>query len=280
MAESFFNVEDFIQSILSQLDKVQDALRMKSVNRPLTYALKDFSLDFQVFGDVDQTGVVRFRPASANEAGSSTLRLGFTTITKPMIEENTVSMSASRSPTLEEVGLAPDEARRLEGLGVRTTAQLDKLQRAAGSSTVARLAGVPTARLSDALRRGLPAIHGVQVGTQKVPAPEIHVAPPPPAPPSPIGGGNLRPSAVGLPRQVKIGGSNFPDILRAKFEAQPIDIARASEDEIVLHVPETAPNRGTLELTFGEDDVRRLQLEFHDPTQAHSGVDLWGGGPS
>src|SRR6516165_878257 len=102
MAESFFSVEDFIQSILAQLDRVQDALRMKAVNRPLTYALKDFSLDFHVFAQVDASGVVHFRPAAANESGSSTLRLGFTTITKPMIEENTVSMAATRSPTLEE----------------------------------------------------------------------------------------------------------------------------------------------------------------------------------
>ena len=53
MADSFFNVEDFVQSILSQLDRVQDALRLKAVNRPLTYALKDISLDFHVFAELD-----------------------------------------------------------------------------------------------------------------------------------------------------------------------------------------------------------------------------------
>ncbi len=299
MGESFFAVEDFIQSILSQLDRVQDALRMKAVNRPLTYALKDFSLDFHVFGDVDANGIVRFRPAGANEAGSSTLRLGFTTITKPMIEENTISMAASRSPTLEEAGLAPEEARRLEGLGVRTTSQLDKLQRAAGSSTVSRWAGVPQTRLSDALRNGQPKIHNVQVGTKHGPSPvgSRPSAPPPPpprvsAPPTPASGPFRppltppRPVAGGLPRQVKLGGANFPDVLRAKFDDQPVDVARSSDDEIVLHVPENAPSAGTLEITFAEGDVRTFEIAFDDDHGSNGraasppGDDLWGGGAS
>ena len=70
-----FLVEEFINSILAQLDRVQDALRVKAVNRPLTYALKDFSLDLHVFAEMDQSGEVRFRPAATNEPGASTLRL-------------------------------------------------------------------------------------------------------------------------------------------------------------------------------------------------------------
>ena len=83
---SSFLVEDFLNSITVQLDRVQDSLRLKAINRPLTYALKDFALDLQVFVELDAHGSVRFRNASANEAGASTVRLGFTTITKPMID--------------------------------------------------------------------------------------------------------------------------------------------------------------------------------------------------
>ena len=39
-AETSFLVEEFIDAITTQLDRVQDSLRVKAVNRPLTYALK------------------------------------------------------------------------------------------------------------------------------------------------------------------------------------------------------------------------------------------------
>jgi hypothetical protein len=235
MAESFFAVEDFIQSILVQLDRVQDALRMKSVNRPLTYALKDFSLDFHVFADVDKNGVVRFRPASANEAGSSTLHLGFTTITKQMIDENTVSLAATRSPSLGELGLAPEEVRRLENLGVRTAAQLNRLQGAAGQSTISRWANVPTGRLRDALGRAQPTVNAVQP----------------------------RPSAPPLPRQVKLVGRNLlgAEPPRARFGNVPIDVSHATDNEIIVDVPADAPHAGTLEIDF-DDGVKSFDVHF------------------
>ena len=49
IGEGSFRVEDFIQAITAQLDRVQDALRLKAVNRPLTYALKDLAMDLKVF---------------------------------------------------------------------------------------------------------------------------------------------------------------------------------------------------------------------------------------
>ncbi|MCR5882307.1 hypothetical protein LRS03_05305 [Rhizobacter sp. J219] len=101
-SDGAFPVEDFINAITTQLDRVQDALRLKAVNRPLTYALKDLQMELKVFVDLDPQGNVRFRPAGPNESGASTVNFGFTTITKPMIEENTVSMAATRSAPLTE----------------------------------------------------------------------------------------------------------------------------------------------------------------------------------
>ena len=100
--DSGFLVEEFIDAITTQLDRVQDTLRLKAVNRPLTYALKDLQLDLKVFIDMDREGRVRFRSAGAEDAGASVVHFGFTTITKPMIDENTISMSAARSASLNE----------------------------------------------------------------------------------------------------------------------------------------------------------------------------------
>src|SRR5262245_60330431 len=143
VGEGSFLVEDFINAITSQLDRVQDALRLKAVNRPLTYALKDLSLDLQVFVEMDGQGSIRFRTSSPNETGASTVHLSFTTITKPMIEENTISLAVTRSPLLHEIGFDEEEQKRLEQLGVRNAAQLERLGTSTGAKAVARLSGIP-----------------------------------------------------------------------------------------------------------------------------------------
>lgn len=160
--ESSFLVEDFINAITSQLDRVQDALRLKAVNRPLTYALKDLALELQVFVEMDSNGNVRFRTSSPNETGASTVRLGFTTITRPMIEENTISLAVTRSPSLDEMGLDLEQQKRLEQLGVRNAAQLRRLGTSTGASTVSRLSGISVDRLRQALNVGRPTLSGIK----------------------------------------------------------------------------------------------------------------------
>ena len=195
--EGSFLVEDFINAITSQLDRVQDALRLKAVNRPLTYALKDLALELQVFVELDSEGRVRFRTSGPNETGASTVRIGFTTITKPMIEENTISLAVTRSPQLSELGLDPEEQKRLEQLGVRNAAQLQRLGNSTGTKTVARLAGISVERVQQALELGRPQV--TKVGPERpqgppppktAPPPKVKTAEPtrPPAAPPPVKG--------------------------------------------------------------------------------------------
>lgn len=155
-----FLVEEFINSITTQLDRVQDALRIKAVNRPLTYALKELHLELKVFVDMDPDGNVRLRASGPNDTGASVINLDFTTITKPMIEENTISMATARSTPLEELGLAPEERQRLERVGVTNVAQLNRLGASAGVSAVSRFADVPVERLKQAIQMGRPKITG------------------------------------------------------------------------------------------------------------------------
>lgn len=278
-----FLVEDFVHSIAAQLDRVQDALRIKAVNRPLTYALKDFSLDLHVFAEMDAEGHVRFRTAGPNETGASTVRIAFTTITRPMIEENTVSLQASQGPTLEESGLSPEEQRRLGQLGVRNVTQLQKLQRQAGASTIQRLAGVPAERLRDALTRGRPAIDRVAIRPSPpapVPAPP-RAAPPatppsvtgrPPAPPSPPTKLPAPPREAG-PIRVRLEGKNLiggaPP--RVRFNDRPVPIASLEDDAIEVDVPPTA---GSLTLDLDDGELREIAIPA--PTTAPAIDDPWG----
>ena len=78
-----FPVEDFVQAFTAQLDRAQDLLALKArTGRPLTFALKDLSVDLHVFWEADPSGRMLMRHAEANEAGASTLRFNFTSITR------------------------------------------------------------------------------------------------------------------------------------------------------------------------------------------------------
>jgi hypothetical protein len=147
--------------VTSQLDRAQDALRLKAnAQRPLTFAVKDLTLELR--SQLEMSGsVVRIRPAAANEAQASMVHLSLTTITRPTIEENTVQLAADPDdPPLKEV-LGPDLSeeerddaqRRLEWAGIHTVSQLRDLQRQSSPEMLERVTQLPVQRLRLALSK-------------------------------------------------------------------------------------------------------------------------------
>jgi len=149
-----FPVEEFLQALTAQLDRAQDALALKvsGTNRPLTWALKDLSIDLHVFVEVSDTGKVLWRSAGPNEQGASTVHLDLTTITAPMVAENSFAYHEDVDPRpLEQLGgaapLDEDDARKLEWMGVRTVGQLRRLD----PLQVQAVMNIPVNRLQAAL---------------------------------------------------------------------------------------------------------------------------------
>lgn len=269
---SSFLVEDFINSITVQLDKVQDALRVKSVNRPLTYALKEFSLDLQVFVDLDGQGNVRFRNSAPNETGASTVRLGFTTITAPMIEENTVSLAMTRSPSLDQLGLQPDERSRLEKLGVHNAAQLNNLYHSTGGSAVSRLAELPLDRLRQALQLGKPQVTGVSPSTSPAP-PLLSPGFNPPQAGVPVI--RISPDTSHLHFQgVNLVGANGPGNVR--LNNLPLEVTNAEDDRVAVRLP-TPARSGKLQVDLPGGETLDYVLEVHEPQprRAAGNGDRW-----
>jgi hypothetical protein len=277
--EASFLVEEFINAITTQLDRVQDALRFKAVNRPLTYALKDIALDLQVFVDVDQQGNVRFRSSGPNETGASTIRLGFTTITRPMIEENTVSLAMTRSPNLDELGLDETERRRLEQFGVRNAAQLQNLGKQTGTASVSRLTGIPLDRLRSMLSLGKPRIDTVEPHEPKQPEPKPTPWQPPKAdtrPPvtkwpkgRPAVGPPSAPPKIKLPvgtHHVGLKGDNLLGngaIPEVKLNDRPLSVTDADDDLVIVRIPDEA-QAGALEIKMPDGEQIYYELSFDD----------------
>jgi hypothetical protein len=281
VGDGSFLVEEFINAITSQLDRVQDSLRVKAVNRPLTYALKDLTLELKVFVDMDAQGNVRFRTSGPNEAGSSVVHLGFTTITKPMIEENTISLATTRSTSLEELGLDPEERQKLERVGVRNLAQLNRLGTSTGVQTVARLSDVSLDRLRMAIATGRPQVHTVN----PVPPPKAHPLPQQPPPPPRVG------PVVSPPRgpifttpvkasppvihvtpgstKLQLKGANLmgdDGSVSVRLNNRMLEVAEADNYGLAVHLPERLES-GALEVNLPDGNTLTYELSVVDSDQ-------------
>jgi hypothetical protein len=272
-----FSVMDFLEAITAQLDQTQDALRLKAVNRPLTYAIRDFSMELRVFVELAPDGRVMFRPSADDSSGASIVHIGFTTVNRTMIDENTVSLTAVRSPTLEELGLDEQERRQLERLGVRNAAQLNQLKRTTGETAVARFSGLPVSRLRQALAQGRPSIHTVQPDPVPVTTAPADSAPPHRVPPEPdTAGDDGMPSPVRLPtgtRRVVIGGPRLDEAAqRARLGGHPREL-QPVDGGVAVDLGDH-PADGTLELDLGPDGTVSVGLEF-EPDGGPAPTDPW-----
>ncbi len=157
-------IEEFIQALTSQLDRAQSAMALKArFGMPLTFAVKDLTLDLKVHVQMSESHV-RIRPAGPDEPGASEMHLTLTTITKPMIEENTFEVEPGE-PSLKEIlgdDVSEAERRRLEWAGIHNASQLRRLERDHGEQMIEQVAQVPASRLRAAMRRASrPRIHRI-----------------------------------------------------------------------------------------------------------------------
>jgi hypothetical protein len=147
-------IEDFVQALQAQLDRAQRAMHTKArnLNLPLTFAVKDISIDLRTHVEVVKNQV-RVRPAGPSDHDASLLHLTLTTVTRPMIEENAFAMDASEE-RIDEVKDIPEEDRRkLEWAGLQTVRQITQLHDQQGAASIGRMADLPVDRLRKALQK-------------------------------------------------------------------------------------------------------------------------------
>ena len=109
------------------------------------------------------------RHAQPTESGASTVNFSFTTITRSMLEENSISFAQDEdSRNLSEIGgddgLEDGDRRRFELAGVRTVGQFRRVLQGADPQQVEALIGTPVDRLRLALERSAkPVVTGHEV---------------------------------------------------------------------------------------------------------------------
>jgi len=229
-----------LQALTAQLDKAQAAMAIKArvAKLPLTFALRDINIDLRAYVRVVNDEIY-VRPAGPGEQDASVLKMAFTTITKPMIEENAVDFAAQTAPSLREAlgdAISDEDERRLEQIGVRNVQQLNELRRNAGADVIARLSRLPVNRLQQALMKAsAPRVSRVETG----------------------GGGDRE--TMGHRVTVQAPGLRAGQLPRVRAAGLDVPVIAAGDEQFVL-APLAIQLGEDVEIDFGDGPPQRLKL--------------------
>lgn len=118
-----WNLESFLDSLIFELDKAQDTLSVKGLNRKLTYMVQDMNLELQLFPEFDGD-TVRFTTAKPGEAGASKISFQLGSIRDTQIREVTRPPMQHGETSIDEVDLPEPERKELKKLGIQSTEDL------------------------------------------------------------------------------------------------------------------------------------------------------------
>ena len=124
-----WSLKSFLDSLILELDKVQDTLAVKSVVRPLTYTVKDVSLDLQIFPDFDGRSV-RFSTAKSGDTGASKISLQLGSISDRQVRETTKDPITQEDLSIETIEEIDEETKEsLERMGINSVKDLEKMKK-------------------------------------------------------------------------------------------------------------------------------------------------------
>ena len=253
-----------IQSLTEQLDKAQATMALKArVGKlPMTFAVKEVSLDLRAFVQLVDDDVY-VRPAGPGDVGASSIKLALTTITRSMVEENAMNFQAEdpKFSLREALGdhINAEDQRSLERIGVRSISQLNDLRQSAGADVVARLARMPVTRLQQAMMAAsAPRITRVETQPALREPTPVH-ANPSATPKLSIPGGAVRalPNPTRIHIEAPLLRAGQLPVIRAR--GVPVPVVHAMDQTLVLQ-PLAHQLGSEAELDFGDGQIATVRL--------------------
>lgn len=122
-----WQLEDFVDSLVVELDKTRETLAVKAINKPLTYTVKELALDLNIFPSYDGDQV-RFVTAQPGEQGASKVSIQLNSITDQQVRATTKAPAQRDDLNLEQVDVDRSTKRKLRKLGVSSVDDLKQLE--------------------------------------------------------------------------------------------------------------------------------------------------------
>ena len=124
-----WRLNSFLDSLILELDRAQDTLALKGINRKLTYTVRDLDLELHLFPDFDGREL-RFTTAAPGDTGAANIAFQLGSITDRQIRETTREPPSRDDVAIDVVEDIDDDTKReLQKIGVTTVDDIERMER-------------------------------------------------------------------------------------------------------------------------------------------------------
>jgi hypothetical protein len=129
MAENTgWQLEDFVDSLVVELDKTRETLAVKAINKPLSYTVKEVGLDLNIFPSYDGERV-SFVTAQPGQQGSSKVSIQLGSITDQQVRATTKAPVAGKgNVSIDEIPVDKGTKTKLRRIGVNSADDLRQIE--------------------------------------------------------------------------------------------------------------------------------------------------------
>lgn len=124
---SAWQLEDFVDSLVVELDKTRETLAVKAINKPLTYTVKELALDLNIFPSYDGD-TVKFITAQPGQQGASKVTIQLNSITDQQVRATTKA-PAKTDISISDIDVDKNTKKKLRKLGVNSVDDLRQIER-------------------------------------------------------------------------------------------------------------------------------------------------------
>jgi hypothetical protein len=126
MENKAWNLEDFVDSLVVELDKTRETLSIKAINKPLTYTVKDMAMDLNIFPTFDGDQV-KFVTAQPGQQGASKVTIQLGSITDQQVRATTKVLQKD-DVSISEIDVDKDTKKELRKMGVNSIDDLEQIE--------------------------------------------------------------------------------------------------------------------------------------------------------
>ena len=129
MAENAaWKLEDFVDSLVVELDKTRETLAVKAINKPLSYTVKEVALDLNTFPTYDGDRV-SFVTAQPGQEGSSKITIQLGSITDQQVRATAKAPTTAKGDLpIDQIPVDRTTKEKLRRIGVNSVGDLKQVE--------------------------------------------------------------------------------------------------------------------------------------------------------
>ena len=122
-----WQLEDFVDSLVVDLDKTRETLAVKAINKPLSYTVKELALDLNIFPSYDGDSV-KFITAQPGQEGASKVTIQLGSITDQQVRATTKIPGGKNDLNIDDIPIDKTTRKQLRKLGVNSVDDLKQIE--------------------------------------------------------------------------------------------------------------------------------------------------------